>query len=199
MVTEPLILPAGEFSAARQVYDWLRDSGHLDHGEFPQDLADNSGTVTCACGSQFAPGWLSTCCGKPVSVAGRTTCYWVCDGCGKPCDARPAGGCGMTLADSTVELPDLVPCDGGFKVKETATHSVVVIRMIYNWRLATVPKSCPMSYDRGWCYAGTGPASLARAVLAAAVWDGSDDTEPEGWNKNIQTGEWREPGQAVAP
>jgi hypothetical protein len=87
----------------------------------------------------------------------------------------------------------LVPCDGGYRIKETATHYVDVIRMIYNWRIARVPKACPMTYDRGWCYAGKGPDSFARAVLAAAAWDGADDTEPGGWNKNTQTGEWREP------
>jgi hypothetical protein len=34
---------------------------------------------------------------------------------------------------------------------------------------------------------------LAAAVLAVEAWDGSDDTGLEGWNKNNQTGEWREP------
>lgn len=29
---------------------------------------------------------LSACCGKPVTVAGRTTRYYVCNWCGSPCD-----------------------------------------------------------------------------------------------------------------
>jgi hypothetical protein len=87
---------------------------------------------------------------------------------------------------------DLTPVDGGLRVKETETHYIDVLRMIYNWRIARTPKDSPMTYDRGWCYAGTGDAALWRAVLAAAAWDGADDTEPEGWSKNIQTGEWRE-------
>lgn len=30
------------------------------------------------------------------------------------------------------------------------------------------------------------------AAFAGAAWDGSDDTEPLCWNKNGQTGEYRE-------
>lgn len=87
----------------------------------------------------------------------------------------------------------LQPCDGGFRVKETETHYIEVVRMIYNWRLATTPKHSPMTYDRSWCYAGTGAPSFTAAVLAARAWDGADGTEPVGWNKNNQTGDWREP------
>jgi hypothetical protein len=87
----------------------------------------------------------------------------------------------------------LQPCDGGFRVKETETHLIAVVRMLFNWRVARTPKADLMTYDRGWCYAGTGPASFIAAVLAAMAWDGADETEPEGWNKNVQTGEWREP------
>ena len=86
----------------------------------------------------------------------------------------------------------LTATDGGVRVKETGTHYIDVIRMIYNWRIARTPKSDPMCYDRGWCYAGTDYGSFTRAVLAAAEWDGADDTEPEGWSKNTQTGEWRD-------
>jgi hypothetical protein len=84
--------------------------------------------------------------------------------------------------------------DGGFRVKETPWGYVDVVPMIYNWRVCRIPLNDPFSYDRGWCYAGTGPASFAAAVLAARAWDGGDDTEPAGWNKNVQTGEWRAPG-----
>lgn len=81
----------------------------------------------------------------------------------------------------------------GLRIKETETHRIFVIPMLYNWRIARSPKDNPMTYDRGWCYAGRGMASFVAAVLAAWAWDGADDTEPEGWNKNIQTGAWREP------
>jgi hypothetical protein len=56
-----------------------------------------------------------------------------------------------------------------------------------------MPKSGPWWYDRHWCFAGTSFTTLLRAVQAAAEWDGGDDTDPFGWNKNGQTGEWREP------
>jgi hypothetical protein len=88
---------------------------------------------------------------------------------------------------------EVVPSDGGFLVKETETHRVYVNRMIFNWRVARTPKDCEWSYDRHWCFAGTSFPALVRAVQAAVEWDGGDRTEPEGWNKNGQTGEWRAP------
>jgi hypothetical protein len=83
--------------------------------------------------------------------------------------------------------------DGGFRVKTTATHHIEIMPMIFNYRLVTIPVDDPMFVDRGWCYVGTGPEAFSAAVLAAMAWDGSDDTEPGGWNKNVQTGEWRKP------
>lgn len=68
-----------------------------------------------------------------------------------------------------------------------------MLRQIYNWRIARTPKDLPWSYDRFWCFAGTSWVTLVRAVRAAAEWDGLDSTDPEGWNKNGQTGEWRAP------
>lgn len=99
----------------------------------------------------------------------------------------------MTLTVAVPGLPKLQVMDGAFRVKETPTHWVDVVPMLYNYRVARTPKSSPMTYDRGWCYAGTGIDSFTAAVLAAHAWDGGDDTEPEGWNKNLQTHEWREP------
>lgn len=37
------------------------------------------------------PDPVSTCCGQPVTVAGRTTQYYRCGGCRCACDALPAG------------------------------------------------------------------------------------------------------------
>jgi hypothetical protein len=93
---------------------------------------------------------------------------------------------------SAVAGTEVTPVDGGFRVKETATHQVDVLRMIFNWRIARTPKDRPWAYDRHWCYAGTSWVTLVMAVQAAAEWDGADGTEPEGWSKNGQTGEWRE-------
>lgn len=69
------------------------------------------------------------------------------------------------VGDATLE-----EVEGGFRVKETATHYLDVIRMLSNWRLCTTSKSCSLTYDRSWCYAGTGIQSLITAVLAAEVW-----------------------------
>lgn len=88
---------------------------------------------------------------------------------------------------------EVTPVDGGFRVKETDAHYVDVLRQIFNWRVTRSPKADPWCYDRHWCFAGTSFTTLFRAVQAAGEWDGGDRTDPEGWNKNGQTGEWRAP------
>jgi hypothetical protein len=93
---------------------------------------------------------------------------------------------------SVIAGAEVTPVDGGFRVKETGTHYVDVLRMIYNWRVARTPKTAPWSYDRHWCFAGTSFLALIRAVQAVTDWDGGDDTDPAGWSKNGQTGEWRD-------
>lgn len=82
-----------------------------------------------------------------------------------------------------------------YRVKETDTHYIEVIRMAFNWRVQTIRKDeGPMAWsERYWCYVGTGRSSFVRAILAAHIWSGLDGTEPAGWNKNSRTGEWREP------
>lgn len=92
----------------------------------------------------------------------------------------------------TVIDPDEIDSAGyaGFTVKETETHRIEVHRMLVNWRLARVPKGQVMPIpDRFWCYDGLGPVSLFTAVMSALVWDGADDTRPEGWSRDGQTGE----------
>jgi len=80
---------------------------------------------------------------------------------------------------------------GVVHIKETETHFICLQQMIFNWRLVTAPKDDPLGYDRGWCYFGTDKESFTKAALAAEAWDGAEDTEPPGWNKNIKTGEIR--------
>lgn len=83
--------------------------------------------------------------------------------------------------------------DLGVLVKETPTHLICVKPMLFNWRLHTVrkPRDEYPSSERHWCYTGLGVQAFTNAYVAALAWDGSDDTEPPGWNKNGQTGEWR--------
>ena len=83
------------------------------------------------------------------------------------------------LGDIRLERKDY----GVWRVKETATHYIDVMPMIYNWRLVTTPKACELVIDRGWCYQGTGPETFTAVVLAAWAWDGSDETEPAGYFK----------------
>lgn len=88
----------------------------------------------------------------------------------------------------------LVPIEGGFRALETETHYVEIMRMLFNWRLVTTPKSCPLTHDSGWCYpGGTGARALHRVIQAAMEWGGDLSTEPKGWMKNVMTGEYREP------
>lgn len=92
-------------------------------------------------------------------------------------------------------LPEIqpVPHAPGFRVAETDTHWIDVVPQIFNWRLQTVRKSDGEFgwAERFWCYEGKGLNTLQRAVAAARVWDGADNTEPQGWSKNGQTQEWR--------
>lgn len=74
-----------------------------------------------------------------------------------------------------------------YRIKETEVHYIDLMGMAFNWQIVTTPKRCPLTYDRYWCYVGTGFDVYCRAVLAAYAWDGADDSEPEGWNKNGQT------------
>jgi hypothetical protein len=86
------------------------------------------------------------------------------------------------------------PIDGGMRIKlnDAGTHYIDVLAMLYNYRVVLTPVDMPMVIVRHWCYAGVDPDTLLRAAAAACAWDGALDTEPLGWNKNGQTGEWRE-------
>jgi hypothetical protein len=103
-------------------------------------------------------------------------------------------------ADSrlTAVMPEIVVItDSGqlrYRVKENAIYYLEVIPMLLEWRLHTVRKSdgplaCTQRY---WDYAGKGRASFVRAILAAHAWDGAGGSEPQGWNWNGQTREWKE-------
>jgi hypothetical protein len=81
-------------------------------------------------------------------------------------------------------FPDLqLVEDRHWRVKETPTHYVDVLEMIWNYRIVTTPKSCELVWDRGWCYQGKDLAAFLAVMCAAMEWDGSDETEPEGYFK----------------
>jgi hypothetical protein len=102
-----------------------------------------------------------------------------------------------TTADllSALHGVNIKDIDGGFRVRETETHVIDIHRMIFNWRITRTAKNKPLTYDRAWCFYGTDIISLLRTVKAAVYWDGADDTAPEGWDKNVTTGEYSRPDQ----
>jgi hypothetical protein len=96
-------------------------------------------------------------------------------------------------------MDGIEPIDGGYRIGETETHIIDVMRMLYNWRITTTPKHSPLTYDGGWCYVGTDPGTFLKAVVAAKIMIETGADQPCGWNKNVMTGEWREDGQAPPP
>jgi hypothetical protein len=79
----------------------------------------------------------------------------------------------------------------GFRVKETEKYYIDVVGLLFGWRLCCTNKELPNTCGRSWDYVGRGGGTLFAAIRAAQEWDGSDDTEPIGWNRNNLTGEWR--------
>lgn len=86
--------------------------------------------------------------------------------------------------------------DGGYRVAETETHYIDVLRMTFSWRICETPKAFPEVIDRHWCYNFT-RHTLLSVLATAKSWAFAvnsglvDCPEPAGWNKNGQTGEWR--------
>lgn len=88
---------------------------------------------------------------------------------------------------SLIEELELTPIEGGFRVKTSADgrHYIDLLEMLFNWRIVTTPVACPVVVDRGWCYFGRDAYTFLKAVKAAQDWDGSDDTEPAGYDKRV--------------
>lgn len=97
----------------------------------------------------------------------------------------------MTTPDFEQLFGPSGPC--GWRVKETATHYIDVVQMIYNWRIVTTPKDSPESYDRGWCFEGR---DVLPPLIAALAWDPETEPEPTGWVKEVHTGRRRPGGDA---
>ena len=81
-----------------------------------------------------------------------------------------------------------------FRVKGVPGYYLDVIPTFFSFRLVTTPAADETGWHRGWCYHGKGWDAWMAVLLAAAMWDGGDESEPYGWNKNLQSGHWREPG-----
>ncbi len=85
--------------------------------------------------------------------------------------------------------------NGQFYVGETTMHYIIVHEMIFSWRISRSPKDDYLGDDRNWCYYGKGLMNFLLTIEAAVNWDGADDTEPEGWDKNANTGVYANPGK----
>lgn len=99
---------------------------------------------------------------------------------------------------SELHRTEITDWEGGYLLKQTETHNIGVIRMLYNWRVVRQPKNLPETLDRAWCFYGTDVSVLLRAVGAALEWDGADDSAPEGWDKNATTGEYSRKAEQYA-
>jgi len=71
--------------------------------------------------------------------------------------------------------PELTRLPDGWLVKVVDGWQLQVRRRRL-YRLVEVPEANLMDQGRFWCY-----TSFEAAVLAAAAWDASPDTEPVGW------------------
>lgn len=101
---------------------------------------------------------------------------------------------GTGLDVRVIDRGDPAACGyAGFRLKDTPWCEVHVYRMLLNWRVATLAHGHRLHPvpERYWCYADAGQDTLLAAARAVAAWDGSPDTEPDGWVKNGQTGELR--------
>lgn len=65
-----------------------------------------------------------------------------------------------------------------YTIKETETHLVEVIPMLFNDRVVLTPKTCLWVYDYGWCYDKGGAA-----FYAAYLWNPDTEAEPAGYKK----------------
>lgn len=77
-------------------------------------------------------------------------------------------------------------------VKETETHYIEVMPLMYTAAIITTPKAHPNGYDDRWCY-----KSPTAAWLAAVSWSPEATPEPEGWHRHPTTGRRRPDGDAT--
>lgn len=87
----------------------------------------------------------------------------------------------------------------GWRVRTTPRCHIDVWAMAFG-NLRIVETRDDLSVGRGWCYAqgDRRPLEHLLGVIAAALaWDGEEDTEPDGWIKEVGTGRRRPEGDAT--
>lgn len=81
-------------------------------------------------------------------------------------------------------LDGCIKTENGFIVQQTSEFVVDVTLMLFNWRVhVALADRYGSFYERGYCYFGTGPDTLVRAVLAAKQWEDPLHTDPVGFDK----------------
>ncbi len=83
---------------------------------------------------------------------------------------------------TAITLYDTVLIDeyGTMTVGEWKGYLIQILPMLFNDRIVMSPKSCPETYDYGWCFDKGGAA-----YLALAVWDPQEQAEPIGFKKRV--------------
>lgn len=90
----------------------------------------------------------------------------------------------MNMPASRDILDGCTPIAGGYIVQQNDDFVVDVIRTLYNWRVhVALAEEYGAFYLHGFCYFGTGPETLARALAAAKQWADPLNTEPDGFDK----------------
>lgn len=74
-------------------------------------------------------------------------------------------------------------------VKETETHYVEVMPLMFTAAIILTPKRFTEGYDDRWCY-----GSPQAAWTAALAWDPAATFEPDGWHRHPSTGRRRPDG-----
>lgn len=95
------------------------------------------------------------------------------------------GGAGTEILFSRIEeQAGLTPTEYGYIIRQTEEYVIDVTLMLYNWRLhVALAEDYGVSYEHGYCYFGTGPDSLLRAVTAGQEWDDPLRTHPAAYDK----------------
>lgn len=97
-------------------------------------------------------------------------------------------GCGFTLLRPWyLELPPMAHHTEYAAKLLGDGRAALLHRMIHTWRIVLAGDIDAYTYDDGYCYK---TEAVARAAFEA--WDGHG--EPQGWNKHLRTGRWREDG-----
>lgn len=67
---------------------------------------------------------------------------------------------------------------GGYTLKTVGGWHVEVNPMLFNYRVVLTPQCAPLVYEAGWCYQGTGEATLLVACAAALIFDPLTQADP---------------------